>query len=578
MKITLLATLALSCGLATANDKQTMIIFDASGSMWGQIDGQAKITLAQNALADISSQWQPNQKVGLMAYGHRNKGDCDDIETLVPIASGQSQSIIQQVKSIKPKGKTPIAASLQQAVDAMKIAEQASEIILISDGLETCDLNPCQVAAEAEQAGIDFTAHVIGFGLSQDQGKQLSCVADVTGGRYVAAQDAAGLASALTQVLVEPDPEPVQDTLPQASITAPENAPAIGTSFPVAWTGPNGKNDYIDIVKPNDHRLYDELSYAWTQTGQPVQIKAPGEPGTYQLRYVWQGQRQKHVLASTTFEVKDSEVSLMAPQKSMAGEAFTVEWTGPNQNGDYVDLVPSGNNKTYGELAYFYTKIGPSGVLTAPVKPGDYDIRYVLEAADGRKVLHRIPIEIAVTEITLAAPKEVSIGESFDVFWTGPNNPNGYIDLVKRDDKRTYGELSYFYLKDHPESGPLNAHVLAGEYDIRFIMEGSGGRAVMATKPLTILPVAVTLQAPEQAAAEDVITVQWQGPGSEGDYIDLVKHNDTRTYGELSYFYTKGNPGQGTLKLPSTPGTYTIRYVIQGKTREILSTRDIFVE
>ncbi len=578
MKKTLLTTLALSCGLATANDKQTMIIFDASGSMWGQIDGQAKITLAQNALADISSQWQPNQKVGLMAYGHRNKGDCNDIETLVPIAAGQNQSIINQVNQIKPKGKTPIAAALRLAVEQMKITEQSSEIILISDGLETCELDPCQVAEQAESLGIDFTAHVIGFGLSQDQGKQLACVADITGGQYLAAQDAAALTSALNQVLVKEEDKPEPDVLPNASVSAPETSPTIGSAFTVKWSGPKGEQDYIDIVKQDHKRTYGELSYAWVKNGHPANLKAPGTPGTYQIRYIWQGQRKKHVLASVTFEVIDSEVSLVAPAVVAAGEHFTVQWKGPNQAEDYIDLVKKDEQRTFGEIHYFYTQIGPQGELLAPAVAGDYDIRYILQATDGRKILHRIPVQVKASQVSLSATPQVEIGQKFDVFWTGPNNKNGYIDLVKRGDTRTFGEFSYFYLKDQPESGSLNAHVVAGEYDIRFIMESSDGRKIMATQAIDILPVEVQLSAAEKGQVGTQLKVNWQGPDRKGDYIDLVKHNDKRTYGELSYFYTENNPESGELTLPKQPGMYTIRYIIQGKNREILATREVVVE
>ncbi len=572
--------LSLLSGLSFAaetTDKHTMIVFDGSGSMWGQIDGQAKITLAQQAMNEISRQFKPSDAIGLIAYGHRRKGDCDDIELLVPLAVNNTANLINSVNNIKPKGKTPIGAALKMATDQLKITEQAAEVILISDGLETCDLNPCQVAEQAEALGIDFTAHVIGFGLSQDQGKQLSCVADITGGQYFAAQDAASLNDALNQVL-EAAVEPVADVLPKASVSAPKLPPTIGTTFFVDWTGPNGEHDYSDIGKPDYKRVYGELSYSWAEAGQPAQLKAPGTAGMYQLRYIWQGQKQKHVLAAVDFEIKDSEVSLIASARVAAGESFEVNWTGPDQAADYVDLVKKGSDKAYGELSYFYTKIGPTGSLLAPVIAGEYDIRYVLEAADGRKILHRIPITVEQSVVSLSAPPTIEIGDNFDVFWTGPNNKDGYIDLVKRGDTRTYGEFSYFYLKDHPESGTLQAYVIPGEYDVRFIMEGSDGRQIMATQPLDILGVNVSLNAATHGQAEAMLSVQWQGPNRKGDYIDLAKHNSTKPYGELSYFYTKNNPATGQLKLPKTPGTYTIRYIIQGKKREILATHDVVVE
>ena len=50
-----------------------------------------------------------------------------------------------------------------------------------------------------------------------------------------------------------------------------------------------------------------------------------------------------------------------------------------------------------GELAYFYTDASPdgrTGTLTAPEAAGEYDIRYVLEAAGGRKVIARVPLTV----------------------------------------------------------------------------------------------------------------------------------------------------------------------------------------
>ncbi|MGJ8662353.1 MAG: VWA domain-containing protein, partial [Marinicella sp.] len=87
-------------------ETETMIVFDASGSMWGQIDGQSKIEIARDAINEISSGFDSYQAVGLMAYGHRRKGDCSDIELLVDSAPGNALQITQQVMQLQPKGKT----------------------------------------------------------------------------------------------------------------------------------------------------------------------------------------------------------------------------------------------------------------------------------------------------------------------------------------------------------------------------------------------------------------------------------------------------------------------------------------
>ena len=60
----------------------SMLVLDASGSMWGQIQGRSKIEIAREAVGTMLKTWPRKQQIGLMAYGHRSKGDCADIEML----------------------------------------------------------------------------------------------------------------------------------------------------------------------------------------------------------------------------------------------------------------------------------------------------------------------------------------------------------------------------------------------------------------------------------------------------------------------------------------------------------------
>ena len=145
------------------DNPRAVIIFDASGSMWGQINGKAKIEIARDALKNVVKEWNPNVELGLTVYGHRKKGDCNDIETVIPVGKVDKNNVIRTVMAIKPKGKTPISRSLRKVADEIKYTEEKATIILISDGKETCDPDPCGTAKELEKEGIDFVTHVIGF-------------------------------------------------------------------------------------------------------------------------------------------------------------------------------------------------------------------------------------------------------------------------------------------------------------------------------------------------------------------------------------------------------------------------------
>ena len=204
LAIGLLATSVLAAAALSAagqDRSQTMLVLDASGSMWGQIGGKPKIAIAREAVDSMLDGWSGGD-LGLMAYGHNRKGDCNDIEVLQPIGSGTAGGIRRQVNALNPKGMTPITASVRKAAQQLRYTEQKATVILVSDGEETCKADPCALGKELEAAGVDFTAHVIGFDIQQGSKahKQLQCLAANTGGRYVDANSASELNRALGEV------------------------------------------------------------------------------------------------------------------------------------------------------------------------------------------------------------------------------------------------------------------------------------------------------------------------------------------------------------------------------------------
>lgn len=205
-----------TCLAAPASaQERTMIVFDGSGSMWGQIEGRAKIEIAREVLGDVLGQLPAENALGLMAYGHRRKGDCADIELAVPTAPGAAPAIATFVNTIKPKGKTPLSEAVKQAAEALRYTEDKATVILITDGVETCNADPCALARQLEDSGVDFTTHVVGFGLSDAEGAQVSCLAEATGGTYLQAENADALTKALTQTVVaQPEPDPIPDPQP----------------------------------------------------------------------------------------------------------------------------------------------------------------------------------------------------------------------------------------------------------------------------------------------------------------------------------------------------------------------------
>jgi hypothetical protein len=168
--------------------------------MWGQAGGQTKIETAKQVMQQAVPALPPEVRLGLVAYGHRVKGDCSDVETLVPAGGDDRQALLSAVAGLSPKGKTPMAASVQQTARALKTKENETTIVLVSDGIETCHDDPCAAIKELKQSGVKFVLHVVGFDVDARGKEQLSCLAQAGGGKYFSAGDAAGLMAALEAV------------------------------------------------------------------------------------------------------------------------------------------------------------------------------------------------------------------------------------------------------------------------------------------------------------------------------------------------------------------------------------------
>ena len=204
LTLLLLLVFPVASGSAEESDTRPPIIFiyDASGSMWGQVAGKTKMEIASEVLANTVNGLPENQQIGLVAYGHRNKGDCRDVEFLVDVSEGTKPAFISALHTIKPLGMTPLAYAASIVIDSLRKAKTNATVILVTDGIESCDGDICTVVTEAKNEGIDFRLHIIGFGLVDEETGQLKCAAKAGEGRYFPASDAADLGAVLNEATV----------------------------------------------------------------------------------------------------------------------------------------------------------------------------------------------------------------------------------------------------------------------------------------------------------------------------------------------------------------------------------------
>lgn len=271
----------------------------------------------------------------------------------------------------------------------------------------------------------------------------------------------------------------------EVTLSVPATAEA-GTQIALTFAGPANARDYIDIVPRGYEHTSGELAYVYlpaaVERGTMRVVTAPGE---YDVRYVLDLNGVRSVKAVQPLTVTAAEAALQAPATASGGEALSVAWTGPAGQGDYIDLVRQGHGATSGEITHSYTANGNPASLNAPGMAGDYELRYILEGPGGRRVLASSPLAVTLPEAGLTAPETASPGERVIVEYEGPMRSGDYVDLVRRGDIATSGELAYFYA-DGRAANELVMPDEAGEYDIRYVLSAPGGRVVLAKQTIRV--------------------------------------------------------------------------------------------
>jgi len=252
----------------------------------------------------------------------------------------------------------------------------------------------------------------------------------------------------------------------------------LGAPFPVAWTGPNNKGDYVTIVAkdaPDAHYG----SYTDADKPSPQSLTAPTLTGDAELRYV--AGQGKTVLARRPIRIVMPDVSLSAPSDAIAGSTIQVAWTGPNNAGDYVTVVsveiPDGQ---YGN--YTVTSGGSPLKVVIPIMAGDAELRYM--TGQGNRVLGRRPIKVVAAQVTLSAPPECAAGTPVSITWTGPNNPGDYITVVAQ--ATPDGQYGAYTATANGSPLSVTAPKEAGDGEVRY-MTGQGNK-VLARIPIKVVP------------------------------------------------------------------------------------------
>jgi len=172
--------------VAAQAPKKTRILFvlDGSQSMYARWENGQKMQVATRLLGEMvdSLKSVENVEVALRAFGHTYRvvqGDrsCTDTKLEVPFGKSNHDKIISKLREIRPMGTTLIAYSLEQAANDFPTCTDCRNIIvLITDGIEECDGDPCAVSLALQRKGVILKPFVIGLGLDPSIMDAFKCI------------------------------------------------------------------------------------------------------------------------------------------------------------------------------------------------------------------------------------------------------------------------------------------------------------------------------------------------------------------------------------------------------------------
>jgi Ca-activated chloride channel family protein len=184
-----------------------LFIFDDSYSMYAPWNSNIKIEVAKKVMGEFLDSLRnvPNLQLALRCYGHttffKPERNCKDTKLEIPFADAKNNSpkIKQRINRLEPLGTTPIAYSLgESASDFTPCGNCRNIVILITDGIEECGGNPCQVSYELQKKGVFIRPFIIGVGLDMKFAEAFACI-----GKYYDVSNEANFADVLKLVITE---------------------------------------------------------------------------------------------------------------------------------------------------------------------------------------------------------------------------------------------------------------------------------------------------------------------------------------------------------------------------------------
>lgn len=378
---------------------------------------------------------------------------------------------------------------------------------------------------------------------------------------------------------------PVEPDLP-VTLEAPDQV-GEGQAFEISWSGPDHLGATIGVSRVDDppdaaivaysalkaRRNFERTLDAPAAGLATTQMAAPPIAGDYEIRYT--RKLPNVILARRPLRVIDTDYELVAPDMATVASPVKIEWSGTLTAGDFVTLVPKGYERPFDNDRYAELEPGKPARLMTPAAPGEYEIRYVMNASyskrDSMRYAVQAAIPIVVTDVaaSVAGPQHAVGGSTIDVQWQGPADgwQDDVLSIVPRGSGAFNRDSWAKVARDGSANNPAAIRVpaVAGDYDIAYVLVP--GERIIARAPLTVTRARASIEAPDRVVAGRDFEVRYAADVFEGDRVVVVRAEfpDDKMWGIQDRYGFAAEPSARRGVIPGTavtePGSYEVRYV-----------------
>lgn len=496
-----------------ADQAQTMLIIDGSGSMWGNLepDKRAKIDIVRElVLAKVAP--SANQKIGLSSFGHRRKGDCSDVQVIAPVDSDRAV-LNDGLLKLSPRGKGPLAAALREAAGALG-PERPASMIVINDGIDNCRQDACAAAADIAKSLPDVAIHMISIGVEPSEHGQLACIAEATRGSFhdvatsdelkTAIDDVAAITMLAPPPVASADAGSAKQAVPtgatlQAKVSLSESGGTV--SLPVIWT------------------LYQTGSSTVLAETTGPSFTAKLDAGTYDIEAVYGRMRIKSPVEVAAGQTVDLTIPLNAARLNVVVKGGN-DLQPPPATSRLISVEPQADGKAQPAATLLVHRsslkeVLPAGSYTVSLSDGPVRQSKTVSLAAGSETT--VEFTTATGRLELSAGLREDGGAIEDVTFAisedDPDSPDG-----RREVARSRAPSPSFTLP----AGTYYVSAHSGDGEVRQRIAVGAGDVVKRALILPLVPVKISTKiAGETASAQHGIS--YRVTALDGDRRELVR-------------------------------------------------------